>query len=363
MSGAAVAGRRVAVIYAGGTIGMVPSADGLVPDRSLPQRLRATLAGREDLPSFDFVGDFAPIDSAEARPSDWSAMAGVIAGLGDWDGVVVLHGTDTLAFTASALSFLLPDGGAPRRVVVTGSQLPLGVAGSDAGANVADSLLAAALGPQEVMVAFHGRLLRGNRTVKRSSRDLDAFASPNAPPILAVVSAEALARLPPPVLPYPVEGDVRDPPGAYTMQVTFDWTLPRCRDGAVATLRLVPGFDPGLVPLVLADRGDGRPGALLVECYASGTAPTADGRLAAALAEATAEGIVVAAVSQAGHGGVALGTYAAGSALARAGVISGGDMTFECAFAKLHVLLARGMRPDAVRDHFARPLRGEMSAG
>lgn len=352
------ADRRVAVLYAGGTIGMVPSAAGLVPDGALPQRLASALAGRRDLPAFTFAGDFVPIDSAEATPADWSAMAEVIASLAGYDGVVVLHGTDTLAFTASALSFLLPPDVPP--VVVTGAQLPLGVAGSDAEANAADALLAAALGPRMVMVAFHGRLLAGNRTVKRSSRDLDGFWSPNAPPLLEGITPAGLIGLT--RAPAAAEGGDRAAPRpAEGFAPGGAWTTAPCRAGAVATLRLVPGFDPGLVPLVLAEREGRRPGALLLDCYGAGTAPTADGRLAAALAAATAAGVVVAAVSQAEHGGVALGTYAAGSSLLRAGVVSGGDMTFECAFAKLGVLLARGLAPEGVRAEFARPIAGEIS--
>ncbi|MGH2340431.1 asparaginase [Segnochrobactraceae bacterium EtOH-i3] len=332
--------RRVRVIYAGGTIGMVPGPDGFVPAPDLPARISAAVAaaGRAT-PPFSFSGSLTPIDSAEAVPADWFRIAEAVrAALAEAEGVVVLHGTDTLAHAAASLTLQLGRPGGS--VVVTGAQIPFGIDGSDALANVLDALDAAADPRLDgVSVAFGGLLLSGARVTKRSSRAFDAFASPNAP-VLGHRGADGRLEIqPPPLHPRtaPELRPVAAPPGR------------------VLSLRITPGL-PAAAFSALASL---QPAAILVECYGLGTAPTADGTLTDAIARATEAGIVVALVSQCAHGGVSLGTYAAGAPLVTAGALSAGDMSFEMAFVKLTHLAALGLAPDAIGRAFTANLAGE----
>lgn len=334
---------RIGVVYVGGTIGMEPGPAGLVPSRDLPGRLSAALSGIDDLPAFAIEAPVAPIDSAEATPQDWVAIARLLAARWhDHDGWVVLHGTDTMAFTASALSFLL--GAIDRPVVVTGAQIPLGAAGSDALGNVVAALRFAASGPREVGgpcevgLAFAGTLYRGNRATKVSSRRLAAFDSPDCAPL------SGGAGTPTPL------------PARAAGSEIIDYGVAA---GRVATLRVVPGLSAGMVEAVLATN----PRALILECYASGTVPALGGALARLLRAATDRGCTVVATSQALHGGVRLETYAAGSALLDAGVVGAGDMTFEATFTKLHHLIALGLPPPAIRERIGANLAGEITVG
>lgn len=334
--------RSVRVIYTGGTIGMVHMPGGLAPSPDLPALISAAIAidGRP-VPEFSFARPLTPIDSAEATPADWYRIAvATRAALEEADGVVILHGTDTLAYTAAALSLQLGD--LARAVVVTGSQIPFGEDGSDALDNVIDALaLAADPQLQTVAVVFGGRALAGCRVTKQSSRAFEAFASPNAPD-LATRDRDGVFHVHPPA--------------------PADRTIPELApveavSGRVLSLRITPGLPATVFRALVALH----PAAILLECYGLGTAPTADGSLAAAVARATAAGIVVAVVSQCAHGGVALGTYAAGAPLVTAGALSAGDMCFEMAFVKLTHLAALGLAPAAIAAAFRRNLVGEMA--
>ncbi len=332
--------RTVQVIYTGGTIGMVRTPAGFVPSPDLPGLIAEAIAtdGRP-VPEFTFARPFPPIDSAEAMPGDWYRIAlAARAALEEADGVVILHGTDTMAYAAAALSLQLGD--LARAIVLTGSQIPFGEEGSDALDNMIDAVtLAADPDLTCVAVAFGGRVLLGCRVTKQSSRAFEAFASPNSPDLAT-----------------------RDRDGRFHIhaQPVPDRSAPElapveASPGLTLTLRVTPGL-PATAFRALSDL---HPAALLLECYGLGTAPTADGRLAAAVARATSAGIVVAVVSQCAHGGVALGTYAAGAPLIAAGAISAGDMSFEMAFVKLTHLAALGLPPAAIAAAFQRDLVGE----
>lgn len=334
--------RHILVVYAGGTIGMRPSPEGLVPQDDLPAVLAgrlAPLAGQ--LPRFSFTALAQPIDSAEATPADWGTIARVIAGhWHGYDGFVVLHGTDTMAYTASALSFLLR--GIDKPVIVTGAQLPLEAESSDALGNVVAALGFAACDIPEVCLCFDRLLLRGNRATKISSHAFAGFGSPNHAPLarLAPRPALDLAALDAPV----AELSLQVPAG-----------LGRAH---VLCLRMTPGFPAAVLDAVLAVRPD----ALVLECYGSGTVPSLDGHLAEFLQRARRSRLPVVALSQAAHGGTRLGTYAAGNVLLREGVIDGHDMTVEAAVAKLHVLIAAGLTGDDLARAVGRDLAGELSA-
>ncbi len=321
---------RVLVLHVGGTIGMVASPQGYRPAPGFPDRLRSALqaTGGQGLPAFDVL-ELDPIDSAELRPSDWTAMARSLVDHWDqFDGFVVLHGTDTMAWSASALSFLLR--GMDKPVIFTGSQIPLSQPRSDGLANVESALLLAAMPElREVGLCFGRRLLRGNRARKLATAQFDAFDAPNALPLAELGIDICLHRdrlLPPP-----------EPPR---------FAAPTFDDEAVAVLALYPGVSGGAVDALVANP---RVRGLVLHSYGAGNVPANHRGFMAALERAAARGVVLVNVTQCLHGSVQQGVYATGSALGALGAVPAGDMTPEAAFAKLHVLLATHADLDAVR--------------
>ena len=332
--------RRVLVLYAGGTIGMAPSAQGYRPMADFAGVLRRQFAACAGLPACEIVEMAEPIDSANLQPAHWRAIAAeLVARWDEWDGFVVLHGTDTMAWTASALSFMLL--GADKPVILSGAQIPLGQPRSDAAANLQGALaLAADPRIREVALYFGGRLLRGNRSSKVHADRFAAFDSPNCLPLAEagigiVVHDDRLLR-----------------PGAR------DFALPAFDRAAVAVLTVHPGLS---APAVEALLGDPALRGLVLCSYGVGNAPDADAQLLAALGVAVARGVVVVNITQCVTGSVVQGSYATGAALARIGVVAGGDLTLEAAFAKLHVLIARGLTPAEIHDCLGRAWCGESS--
>lgn len=330
---------RVLVLYTGGTIGMVSSSGAYVPGAGFGARLNSHLKERcRDLPHFEVVELDQLIDSANLDPTNWTTMAGaLIEHWDDYDGFVVLHGTDTMAYTASALSYML--GGCDKPVILTGSQIPLEASRTDALDNVINSLvLACKPGLSEVCVYFRGKLIRGNRARKLKTSALDAFDSPNAPLLgRGGITLE-------------LRHDLLLPPGQRQFQV------PTFYPGSVALLTLFPGMPAALVEAAVSLPGLG---GLIIQTYGAGNAPNADIRLLQILERAINEGIVVVNISQCLEGRVAQKAYASGAALDRIGVIPGEDLTPEAAFAKLHFLLATGYSGDSLRQAVQRPLAGD----
>jgi L-asparaginase len=273
-------------------------------------------------------------------PVEWVKIAEDIAEHYEaYDGFIVLHGTDTMAYTASALPFMLQ--GLRKPVVITGSQIPLGEVRNDARENLITSLLIAAnYDIPEVCLYFGGRLLRGCRAVKVSADGFAAFASPNVAPLgTAGIDIEINWGL------------VRKPRPRQKMRVE------ELASPVVSALRLFPGISPELVRNVLRPPLQG----LVLETYGVGNGPDHDAAFLDALADATSRGVVIVDCTQCLDGTVDLSEYAAGSALARAGVISGFDMTAEAALAKLYYLFSRGYGTEKVKREMQRDLRGEMT--
>jgi len=324
---------KLLVLYTGGTIGMQTSADGLIPASGFEARLRAEQAARpgQSVPDWLYRELSPPLDSANMHPGHWLAMRDAIVAAVTADGcdaVLLLHGTDTLAYSAAALSFLLLGLGVP--VLLTGSMLPAGVAGSDARDNLSGAFaaLAAGLAPG-VHLYFHGRLLHGARASKVRSEAFDAFAEP--------------ARPRPPGMP-------AEPPAVLSWQQ-------RRHPVAVAVLPVFPGLQASHLRALLDSGID----ALLLECYGSGTGPAGDAALLAVLREAHRRGVVLAAISQCAEGHIEFGVYAAGSQLAASGLVSGGGMTREAALAKLFALLGAGLSQAEVEHWFGVDLCGELA--
>lgn len=316
------------------------SANGVyVPGPDFSARLTRHLAEQQhDLPAFDVVELDRLIDSANLTPENWTTMARVLAEHWDqYDGFVVLHGTDTMAFTASALSYMLQ--GCNKPVILTGSQIPLEQPRTDALQNVINALIwASTPGISEVCLSFCGNLLRGNRARKLKTHDLDAFDSPNAP------------RLGRSGIDLELRHDLLLPPGKPNFQ------LPEFNPRSVAALTLYPGIPAALVEaiLTLPDLQ-----GLVIHTYGSGNAPDEDTHLVQALAEGVRRGVSILNLSQCLESRIAQKAYASGAALDRVGVIAGANLTPEAAFAKLHFLLATGHSPESLKTALQRPLCGD----
>ena len=334
--------KHIALIYAGGTIGMTQMEHGLAPMPNFSSVLdKLLLAHADNLPQYTLHAYAKPIDSANATPQDWQRIGRDIASrYKDYDGIVVLHGTDTMAYTAAALSFMLQ--GLRKPVIVTGSQIPLSAARSDAPQNLVTALqLAASDEISEVAICFNRRLLRGNRATKLSSERFDAFDSPNYPRLADIgidVHLNRAALLP------------------HAAQERFQ--LPEYGQHVVIPIRFVPGFPIKVLQAML----DLNPQAAILQCYGSGNLPDSDPALLEMLQRASERGTVLVACSQSPHGRVSIGTYAAGAGMTAAGVIGSHDMTFEAIYAKLHHLFALGLSAEAVRSALLRDISGELSA-
>jgi len=333
-------GDSVLVVNAGGTIGMVATHDGYAP---VPGALGPYLdwvveTSRGELSPITFLELDPPIDSANATPASWREIASILfERRSDHSGFVVLHGTDTMAYASSALSFLLPSFGKP--VVVTGSQIPIARTRSDGRQNFIGALEVAAGGRiPEVTLLFGEALLRGNRAMKVDASGLDAFDSPRFPP-LAEIGIDVVVN----------QQVVRATQGS-----------PRLTGGTlgnVASVRLFPGFSASILANMCRPPLQG----LVIEAYGAGNGPSDDLEFLAAIEAATARGVVVVIVTQCVRGSVQPGAYASGSALIRAGAVPGFDMTCEAALTKLAVLLGQGFDAATVAQMMQQDLAGELT--
>ncbi len=320
---------NIMVLYTGGTIGMQASANGLAPASGFEARMREQFAD-VNVPTWRFREMSPLIDSANMTPTYWQHLrCAVVEAVDDGcDAVLILHGTDTLAYSAAAMAFQLL--GLPAPVVFTGSMLPAGVPDSDAWENVHGALLAlgAGLAPG-VHLYFHGALMAPTRCAKIRSFGRHPFA--------------ALQR----------QG------GAAKVDAIAD-TLGYRQPKALANVGVLP-LVPGLSAALLDSLIDSGIQALILECYGSGTGPSDNPAFLASLQRAQNQGVVVVAITQCHEGGVELDVYEAGSRLRGVGVLSGGGMTREAAFGKLNALLGAGLPTAEVRRLVELDLCGELS--
>lgn len=332
--------KKIYVAYTGGTIGMKPSKQGYVPVKGhLSESLRNMPDfNRSEMPDFT-IHEYDPlIDSSNMTPSDWQLIANdILANYDDYDGFVVLHGTDTMAYTSSALSFMFENLSKP--IIVTGSQIPLSQLRSDGQVNVLNSLFIAANYPiNEVGLYFNNKLYRGNRCIKAYADGFNAFDSPNMPPLLeAGINIELVA------------GKLNT---ASDQPVKLSHITPQ----PIGVVHLYPGISSQLIENVLKQPVK----ALILRSYGVGNAPQ-DEALLDCLNKAREQGIIVVNCSQCTKGRVNMSGYATGNSLNECGVISGSDMTLEATLTKLHYLLSQNLSYQEIGKLMQENLRGELT--
>ncbi len=334
--------QKILLIYTGGTIGMVRDHE---DGRLRPFGFDNLLNSIPELKQFDVKIATSQlsqiIDSSNMNPEVWQELAGIIRENYDaHDGFVVLHGTDTLAYTSSVLSFMIQ--GLNKPVILTGSQLPIGTIRTDGKENLITSIEVAAarkfdqpLVP-EVAVYFEYRLMRGNRVSKYSAEHFDAFHSPNYPNL-----AEAGTDI---EYNYPYLRHCEPDNVRFNLDLIDD----------IAVLKLFPGIQEETVRCILGSNARG----IILETFGAGNGPTSAWFLDA-LRDAVADGKTILNITQCLAGAVQQGRYSTSAAFEDIGIISGGDMTFESGLTKLMWVLANHSDASTIKAKLLEPLSGE----
>ncbi len=332
---------KILIIHTGGTIGMTKSANGYMPDGVYfkdaifhMDSLKAPV-----MPKWDFIEVEPLLDSSKMSVKEWNKIGKLVAGNYDnYDGFVILHGTDTMAYTASALSFMFK--GLKKPVVLTGSQIPLCEVRSDGRDNLITSMLIAGEGKvKEVCIYFGGLLLRGNRATKYSAMGMRAFESPNYPSLASAGTA------------------VQYNEAAILKETDVPFEFLPFKDVPIGMIKIFPGFRFDLFETLLTEKLKG----VVVETFGSGNIPDDQGVLVPILNKAKEKGVVFAVCSQCLQARVDMDTYEAGSSLKKAGAISGKDMTSEAAVTKLYYLFSISEDPEFIKEAMEKDLRGELS--
>ena len=342
----------VLLIYTGGTIGMMQD---IKSGELKPFDFKTLTKQIPELSKFDIelssISFKEPIDSSNMHPAVWIELVQIIqSNYAKYDGFVILHGSDTMSFTASALSFMLENLNKP--VVLTGSQLPIGMIRTDGKENLITAIEIAAAKQKlangkhsdkplvsEVCIYFEYKLLRGNRTFKYNSAHFDAFKSPNYPALAeagVTISYNTTALL---------------KPNSKKLKVYTKL------DNDIAVLKLFPGLSQKITSTLLNATGVK---AVIIESFGAGNASTQDW-FVAELKKALDKGIILLNITQCREGRVIQGMYETSSQFKKLGVISGADLTFESAVTKLMFLLGQKLKKQDIEKQLLKNLRGELS--
>ncbi|TKD66585.1 asparaginase [Flavobacterium sp. ASW18X] len=337
---------RILLIYTGGTIGMVKDYEtGALKAFNFDQLLQRIPELNQIDCQINSVSFEKPIDSSNMNPAYWVNIATIIEeGYNEHDGFVVLHGSDTMSYTASALSFMLEHLAKP--VILTGSQLPIGDLRTDAKENLITAIQIASLWQdgepliQEVSLYFEYKLYRGNRTIKMNAEHFEAFTSPNYPPLMeSGVHLKAQSSF------------------LYRPKSKRKIKVHKQLDRNVAVLKIFPGITKSLFEAIIHTDGLR---VLILETYGAGNAMTDDWFIKV-LKNAKKLGLHIINVTQCAGGGVVMGQYETSESLKQLQLISGKDITTESAIAKAMYLLGQNVDKDLFKSIFETPIRGEMS--
>lgn len=337
---------KILLIYTGGTIGMMKDFEtGALKAFNFSKLLQRIPELKQLECEIETISFEEPIDSSNINPDLWDKMATIIEeNYENYDGFVVLHGSDTMSYSASALSFMLENLAKP--VIFTGSQLPIGDLRTDAKENLITAIQVASLQSkgkpviQEVGLYFEYKLYRGNRTTKINAEHFNAFSSPNFPAI-----AESGVHL-------KVESHL-----FFQKKSSKNLLVHKNLDNNVFVLKLFPGINEAVMKAII---GIPNLKGMVIETYGSGNAPTEEWFLNT-LREAVNKGIYIVNVTQCSGGSVNMGQYETSTALKNLGIISGKDITTEAAITKLMYLLAQNVALSSFKTIFETSLRGELS--